>query len=303
MPAYLPPHMRDKSGNKDSTASPSKASAERNPDDGYLQEEICHQFSVSLHGSSTLTAGPASKPAISKSTEAPEGHATTNSEVDNVKGGEELGFILLFKDQHPDWPSDIFCKSHLHLLPWSNPIEEKTTTSETVKDLPGTSQSPPNSKASHEVATIQEPSAEIIVPVFTQDRPPTAVPSAQSKGDNENLPPGHRPMSRHARPFYFAGHFRIAKIKHLPPRSRELVTILGNKWKDGKGRTADNWNNSLNVDWAVVTTEKMEGGTWEKNPMVPLKVKPERSVSVNEMLRSLRMKDDGDVKKEGTNPE
>lgn len=71
--------------------------AERKPEDGYTLEEIANQFSFD-HKKKLGTLNRASI-------------SVEEEETPN------LGFVIVFKDQHPKWPPKIFCKTYLFLLP------------------------------------------------------------------------------------------------------------------------------------------------------------------------------------------
>ncbi|KAL8684462.1 MAG: hypothetical protein Q9218_008281, partial [Villophora microphyllina] len=90
---YIPPHLRQKDAGQQGTPSSSSAPQlqikERSLSDGYTPEEIANQFGLpSTEKVGTLNADESGK----------------------------LAFVLVFKDQHPEWPPKIFCKSNLHLL-------------------------------------------------------------------------------------------------------------------------------------------------------------------------------------------
>lgn len=88
---YIPPHMRGSNGS-------SSVKAERKPEDGYTLEEITNQFSVGYKRTQLGTLNRAPR--------------------DVEAGGNlNLGFVIVFKDQHPKWPPTIFCKTNLNLLP------------------------------------------------------------------------------------------------------------------------------------------------------------------------------------------
>lgn len=91
---YIPPHMRGSTG--PSAESPG-VEAERKPEDGYTLEEIANQYSFD-HKKRLGTLNRAS---------------ITIEEEEKYT----LGFVIVFKDQHPKWPPKIFCKTNLFLLP------------------------------------------------------------------------------------------------------------------------------------------------------------------------------------------
>ncbi len=90
---YIPPHMRGSAG--PSAESPG-VEAERKPEDGYTLEEIANQYSFGYKRLGTLNRA---------------------SNTVEEEGKYTLGFVILFKDQHPKWPPKIFCKTNLFLLP------------------------------------------------------------------------------------------------------------------------------------------------------------------------------------------
>ena len=92
---YIPPHMRGSTGS--SSAEKPMVKAERKPEDGYTLEEIANQFSFD-HKKKLGTLNRASI-------------SVEEEETPN------LGFVIVFKDQHPKWPPKIFCKTYLFLLP------------------------------------------------------------------------------------------------------------------------------------------------------------------------------------------
>ena len=92
---YIPPHMRGSTDSSSNGAPPVKA--ERKPEDGYTLDEISNQYSFD-HKKQLGTLNRASK-----FVEEDEKHT--------------LGFIIIFKGQHPKWPPKICCKTNLFLLP------------------------------------------------------------------------------------------------------------------------------------------------------------------------------------------
>ena len=93
---YIPPHLRGSSDSSSSAEVPI-VKAERRPEDGYTLEEITNQYSYD-HKRQLGTLNRAS--------------AFVEEEEKN-----NLGFIIVFKNQHPKWPPRIFCKTNLSLLP------------------------------------------------------------------------------------------------------------------------------------------------------------------------------------------
>ena len=92
---YIPPHMRGSID--DASVKSSSVKAQRKPEDGYTLDEIANQYSFD-HRKQLGTLNRASK-----FVEEEEKHT--------------LGFIIVFKGQHPKWPPRIFCKTNLFLLP------------------------------------------------------------------------------------------------------------------------------------------------------------------------------------------
>ncbi|KAL8935707.1 MAG: hypothetical protein Q9216_005295, partial [Gyalolechia sp. 2 TL-2023] len=97
---YVPPHLR---GQQPSASSSTTLPKKRDPSDGYTPSEIANQFNLS------------SKP------------GTLNAS-DNDPG--KLAFVLVYKDQHPDWETErkLLCKTNLHLLS-SSPAPDSQTQS------------------------------------------------------------------------------------------------------------------------------------------------------------------------------
>lgn len=92
---YIPPHMR---GSYDSSSAATlSVKAERKPEDGYTLEEISYQYSFDNR----------------------KQLGTLNRSSKFVEEEEKftLGFVIVFKGQHPKWPPRIFCKTNLFLLP------------------------------------------------------------------------------------------------------------------------------------------------------------------------------------------
>lgn len=92
---YIPPHMRGSTGS--SSAEVPSVKAERKPEDGYTLEEISNQYSFD-HKKQLGTLNRVS---------------TFVEEEEKLT----LGFVIVFKNQHPKWPPKIFCKTNLHSLP------------------------------------------------------------------------------------------------------------------------------------------------------------------------------------------
>lgn len=92
---YIPPHMRGSTGS--SSPEVPSVKAERKPEDGYTLEEIRNQY----YFDSKKQLGTLNR--ISVFVEEEENFT--------------LGFVIVFKGQHPKWPPKIFCKTNLFLLP------------------------------------------------------------------------------------------------------------------------------------------------------------------------------------------
>ena len=239
---YIPPHMRAKAGSSTSSDSPTQA-PERDPARGYSYDELANQFDCTAK---LGTLNSASQDGKDGSSEAP------------------LSFIIIFKDQHPEWPPMVFCKSNLHLLP-----------SPSITDIDEKSQIlPPNDdkiaaptvqtgESSMRLSAKANEKNELAIPIFTQIRmrPPT---------------------------FVYEGARSIKSITYIEPGSGELIRLLDLKFSpQQKERTPERWQESLSMKWAVIEMGELEEG---KNPMVPLKkMKDEKSVT--EMLQEMRVRD------------
>lgn len=91
---YMQPHMRKQAA---SSSLPANPTLEREPEDGYTTTELANQFDCK-HKVGTLN-----------------GSSVLGKDWDH----SSLAFIVLFRDQHPQWPPTIFCKTNLNLLPLS----------------------------------------------------------------------------------------------------------------------------------------------------------------------------------------
>ncbi|KAL9612898.1 MAG: hypothetical protein Q9167_002531 [Letrouitia subvulpina] len=259
---YVPPHMR----NKGETANGSSTGAQLNHPNDYSLAEICHQFD-SNSKAGTLNG------------ETNDGEERAGKDT-NVK----LAFILVFKDQHPEWPPKIFCKSNLHLLPSpaTTPQQacesESSRTNEAPKPTLDDAQLdiPPVSKV--KVVCFDTKTSPIsLIPIFTQNSI-----ASQKKAR-----------------FKFAGYRSISSITYLPPQSEELINMLDAKFTpQSRTRSPESWQQSLNTMWAVVELLEVGGADTEigkSNPMVPLKKPREESKmakGVNEMLAEMRLRDE-----------
>lgn len=220
---YVPPALRNKQASE-----AEEAGTERDLKKGYTIKEICHQFDYPLNEASTLN------------------------------GGRRLAFILLFGDQHPQWPPKIFCKSNLHLLSMKH---NPSISSDIRIDAPH----PPSLDPMGEKSKLPTKP----VPLFTQDR------ALQQQG-----------RSNGQGPFDFSGMYIISSVDYLQPRSQELVNLLDIKFKGGKERTPESWHQSLSMKWAVAEWRRDDSTT---NPIVPLKVF--KTKGVTEMLAEMRLRE------------
>lgn len=72
------------------------------------------------------------------------------------------------------------------------------------------------------------------------------------------------------------------------PRTPLLIKMLESKFTGPKNeRSEEAWNKSLNMKWAIVDLNKVEGEDQESNPMEPLKEIKKKSVS--ELLEEMRL--------------
>ena len=72
------------------------------------------------------------------------------------------------------------------------------------------------------------------------------------------------------------------------PRTPLLIKMLESKFTGPMNeRSEEAWNKSLNMKWAVVDLNLVEGGEQASNPMEPLKDIKKKSVS--EMLEEMRL--------------
>lgn len=220
---YIPPHMR---GSPGFSAEVTSVTAERKPEDGYTLEEISNQYSYD------------NKKRL----------GTLNRISQFVEEEERLtlGFVIVFKDQHPKWPPKIFCKTNLFLLPKTDTL----------------------------------PSAPITV--FTE------ISNLRTTENYKN------PEQK----FLYAGAHTITRIQYLMPRTPLLIKMLESKFTGPKNeRSEEAWNKSLNMKWAIVDLNKVEGEDQESNPMEPLKEIKKKSVS--ELLEEMRLNESNGGKEAG----
>ncbi|KAI4186298.1 MAG: hypothetical protein L6R41_003568 [Letrouitia leprolyta] len=223
---YIPPHRRD---GHQSTSSSAEPRNKRNPLDGYTTSEIAARFNLS------------SKP------------GTLNASDDDPG---KLAFVLIFKDQHPDWETEgkLFCKTNLQLLSSTLASARPNDTaapSATATEAHIVLKADPQSI----IASSTSPSkaSEGLIPVFTQrvnSHSYTYKPKQQD-------------------PFTFTGYYKLCSLTHLPPRGPALITLLDRKFSLlGKKRTPESWNASLSLEWGIVSFKRADADGESGNPMV-----------------------------------
>ncbi|KAI9788319.1 MAG: hypothetical protein M1816_007005 [Peltula sp. TS41687] len=185
---YVPPHLRRSIVNgpdHDKVEQPPPNSGE------YTIEDLtCHYQTYGSHGT------------INRS-EADPTHVT---------------HILVFKEGHPEWPPNLYCKTNLDVLEhYYSTITTITASSDTPDDKTDVGGDEVRQKSS--------------VPVFTA-------------------------VGRHS--FDFLGYYVITSVTFLEPRSEALVNLLEAKFNQGKSkeRRPDQWKGSLAMRWAVVMLEQ-----------------------------------------------
>lgn len=226
----MPPHMRNQQ-------APTPPSVERNPEDGYTMEELSHQFNCK-HKVGTLNS---------------------NDDLGKDWDPSSLAFIVLFRDQHPQWPNKICCKTNLNLLP-ADPLERTHTYGGDEPEGKQPTITAPNKGP----GPLSGP-----IPVFTE------------------LPRAHVPGGRPDKRYTFTHYYSIMSVIFLAPQSKELVQMLDTKFTpERKKRSAEAWKASLGMKWAVVELERADDGEL-KHPMVPLKEIKKKSV--NERLEEMRL--------------
>ena len=99
----------------------------RKPEDGYTLDEISNQYL--FYNKSQL--------------------GTLNRAVKYSEDDEKstLGFVIVFKGQHPRWPPKIFCKTNLFLLPKTDTLPSMSSDSlktgrKTARSVPCISTAP-----------------------------------------------------------------------------------------------------------------------------------------------------------------
>ena len=225
------------------SADSSTQARERDPARGYSYEEITNQFDCKAKLGTLNSAGP---------------------EGVNGSTKESLSFVIVFKDQHPEWPPKIFCKSNLHLLP----ITPTVAIDEKIPNLP--------SYDEQIAAPIVQTSESFMNPV--------------AKANEKDGPaiPIFSQMRMRPPTFLYEGARTIKSITYIEPASEELIRLLNLKFgPQQKERTPERWQESLSMKWAVIEMGELGEG---KNPMVPLK-KMKGEKSVTELLQEMRVKD------------
>ncbi|KAL8696734.1 MAG: hypothetical protein Q9201_007508 [Fulgogasparrea decipioides] len=250
---YVPPHLRSKQQNSQqqhSSPSPQAKTKERNPSDGYTADEIANQFGCA----------PDTKVGTLNAAEADE---------------SKLAFVLVFKDQHPEWPPRIFCKSNLHLLTAS---ASPTPTGGTLSQTPG-------AEGRGNVEDQLSSSAPALTPDLPEMR---SGPEDEGKNTGEENDTAHDNnytitntninesssstphLPTHLIPlftqdslsaftplkmeiFFFKGWYHIKSVTYLEPKSPELIKMLDGKFTPaGKKRSPEQWERSLGMRWGVV---------------------------------------------------
>ncbi|KAL8825182.1 MAG: hypothetical protein Q9170_007893, partial [Blastenia crenularia] len=188
---YIPPHLRSTS-----TTTPQA----HNPSNSYTSLEIATRFHLS----------PQLKP------------GTLNASSEDP---DTLSFILIFKDQHPDWPTkgELLCKTNLHLLSplTSNAIDGTISAAEEG----GTELTPTESKGSG--TTTSTPNSSSIPPPLLNQRKVT-LPTHPIPLFAQQASPSY--TANHTARFIFNGHYRLRSLAILPPRSAALIKLLDRKF-------------------------------------------------------------------------
>ncbi|CAF9908802.1 hypothetical protein IMSHALPRED_007499 [Imshaugia aleurites] len=105
------------------------------------------------------------------------------------------------------------------------------------------------------------------------------------------IPKSHTPENHkhHEQKFLYAGAHTITRIQYLMPRTPLLIKMLESKFTGPKNeRSEEAWNKSLNMKWAVVDLNIVEGQEQGSNPMEPLKEIKKKSVS--QLLEEMRLR-------------
>lgn len=247
MSKYIPPHLRGPQRSTDASNEPSTRI--RDPFEGYTLEEIAQQFG---YGDTKLGTLNTLRPR-------PTGEPEEGGNEGEKEYKEELGFIVVFKNQHPEWPPKIFCKSNLHLLP--NHPWTKDGTDQTIHGEP--------------ISAIQEPDGS------SGAKKSRAIHVFQQMSSSTTLI-----KSRVQQRFLYSGAHSIKSTVFIKPRSKELIELLDLKFKTlHQDRREEMWEKSLKMNWAIVELEKVD---WQvESPMKGLLLVQRKGVS--EMLQELRM--------------
>ncbi|KAF2123126.1 hypothetical protein BDV96DRAFT_562001 [Lophiotrema nucula] len=301
MPAYVPPHLRNRQQVPADDSPPAEASTpvassgthtERRSYQKYSNDDLfsikeihAHFFNddepIGDHGDNSTLHASTERPHI-------------------------LAWVLLFKGANPKWDSDqmIFVKSNLDLLP----------------AIEGAKQDGNNQAERQAMCGVDEDNN-----AADQEKPDsTPVDSSSSKHpfdsstlSNEHPKAGkpvvHLPFAVFAQPFRseggrcfkFVGWYKIAHLELLPSRSQALVGMLLKKWQtvDRFGRVHQRerngaaWEASLRHAWAAITMVRDEEATKKKGePNIERLDEAatggaQTGKSVNEMLAEMRMTD------------
>jgi len=259
MAPYVPPQLRNKPPAIPSPSPFNPTKTFGDPSEGYTLREIAAQFHYGQSKLGTLNTKDPRRLNDPKENEKPY-------DISN----ETLGFIIIFKDQHPQWPPKVLCKSNLHLLP-NNPWA-KTSEGEEPTSLPASLTSPINNDA--------------------------PVPNPDEKQIHVFHQSPQYAKSKDAQIFFYSGTHVIKNTTYLRPRSKALIAMLNLKFTpQHKERLPEAWEESLKKVWAVVEMEKVGGE--EENPM---RIEEGEKKGVRELLGEMRL-GNGDGGAEGSNGE
>ncbi|OAP64764.1 hypothetical protein AYL99_00736 [Fonsecaea erecta] len=246
-----------------------------------------------------------------------------------------LSYVLLFKGANPRWQDDgiIFTKSSLQLLP--SDLADKTED----KDAPeGTGpESVGASSTSHGGDGKENRLNEAVGPEPEEANRGSKIESATGTEARKRQGPiavfsqVRRTQNDSSRTFKFAGYYRIVRLTFLQPHSADLVRMLEQKWSLKDPRTghvrprqrgASAWQESLNMEWAVVKFERDEAAMRSLGPLKVERLEDdeekegfeqgrdgggggrsrrisqyEKKKGLNELLRELRMGDEANKEK------
>lgn len=247
---YIPPHLRATSSQQ-SFPGASTAPGQQGGDDSprgplhYSLEDLAAHYRVS------------------------EKQGTLNH-ADSDEGS--ISHILVYHDQHPDWPGKIFCKTNLNLLAsyeqsLNQNISEPAPTANASQEQEDVSEDPSETEPAHPPTAPTAPSS---IPVYT---------SSPRPHDANNVA------------FSFNGYHHIRSITYLAPHSPELISMLERKFtgtEPGRHRVRSraSWAASLATPWAVVELALDEAKRDEGCGVVKVREK-----SVAERLEELRRRD------------